>query len=203
MKEITNYKKIESIFKRNDGFVTRKDIDKERIPSWFFSEFVKKNHLRKIAPGFYASDDYAVDDYFIFQMRYPKYIFSGMSALYLHHLTDRIPDDMTVTCPQGYHPSKNPLPCLKVTSISNQELYALGIIEIETMFGNKVSAYDKERAICDLIKYRDEYDGEVFLKAIKTYVNNYLDQMKLFKYAKQMKIEKKVFEIMEVVSNEN
>lgn len=36
MKEITNYKKIESIFKRNDGFVTRKDIDKERIPSWLF-----------------------------------------------------------------------------------------------------------------------------------------------------------------------
>lgn len=71
------------------------------------------------------------------------------------------------------------------------------------MFGNKVSAYDKERTICDLIKYRDEYDGEVFVKAIKTYVSNYLDQMKLFKYAKQMKIEKKVFEIMEVVSNEN
>lgn len=52
-------------------------------------------------------------------------------------------------------------------------------------------------------QYRDEYDGEVFLKAIKTYVSNYLDQMKLFKYAKQMKIEKKVFEIMEIVLNEN
>ncbi len=201
MKEMTNYQKIDAIFERNGGFITRKDIDDEHIPSWFLSDYVKKNNLRKIAPGFYASDEYATDEYFILQMRYPKYIFSGMSALYLHYLTDKIPTDIYVTCPQGYHPSKNRSDSLIVTRISDTDLCSLGISEVETMFGNKVSVYDKERTICDLIKHRDEYDGETFVKAIKNYVNGEANQSKLFRYAKRMKIEKKVFEIMEIVAS--
>ena len=203
MKEKNNYKAIEKIFKRNNGFITRNDIDQENIPSWFLSDFVKKNNLIKFAPGFYASNEYVFDEYYILQMRYSKYIFSGMSALFLHHLTDKIPEDIYVTCPQGYHPFKNHLLSLVVTSISNNDLYNLGIIEVDTMFGNKVKVYDKERTICDLIKYRDKYDGETFIKAIKSYVNGKYDQIKLFQYARVMKIEKKVFEIMEIILNEN
>ena len=203
MKEKNNYKAIEKIFKRNNGFITRNDIDQENISSWFLSDFVKKNNLIKVAPGFYASNEYVFDEYYILQMRYSKYIFSGMSALFLHHLTDKIPEDIYVTCPQSYHPFKNHLLSLVVTSISNNDLYNLGIIEVDTMFGNKVKVYDKERTICDLIKYRDKYDGETFIKAIRAYVNGKYDQIKLFQYARVMKIEKKVFEIMEIILNEN
>lgn len=203
MKEMTNYEKIESIFKRNHGFITRKDIDNEKIPSWFLSDFVKKNKLNKIAVGFYASDEYVVDDYFILQTRYPKYIFSGMSALYLHHLTDKIPEDIYVTCPQGYHPSRKHNHSLIINSISNPDLYKMGISEVDTMFGNKVNVYDRERTICDLIRYRDRYDAETFLKGVKTYAKSHLNQIKLFQYAREMKIENKVFEIMKIINNEN
>ena len=136
-------------------------------------------------------------------MRYPKYIYSGLSALYLHHLTDKIPIDLYVTCPRGYHPYRKNLIALSVTYISNNALYNLGITETKTMFGNLIKVYDKERTICDLIKYRDNYDGETFVKAMKTYVKGNIDQRKLFRYAKVMKIEKKVFEILEVMTNEN
>ena len=203
MKETTNYKAIESIFKQNQGFITHDDIVKANIPSWFLFDFVRKNNLKRIVPGFYASDEYIVDDYFILQMRYPKYIYSGLSALYLHHLTDKIPIDLYVTCPRGYHPYRKNLIALSVTYISNNALYNLGITETKTMFGNLVKVYDKERTICDLIKYRDNYDGETFIKAMKTYVKGNIDQRKLFRYAKAMKIEKKVFEILEVMTNEN
>lgn len=71
------------------------------------------------------------------------------------------------------------------------------------MFGNKVKVYDRERTICDLIKYRDKYDGETFVKAMKIYVSSNSNQRKLFRYAKEMKIEKAVFEIMELITNEN
>ena len=71
------------------------------------------------------------------------------------------------------------------------------------MFGNKVKVYDRERTICDLIKYRDKYDGETFVKARKIYVSSNSNQRKLFRYAKEMRIEKAVFEIMELITNEN
>lgn len=203
MKENTNYEKIEAIFSQNNGIISREDIDREKIPSWFLSDFVKKNNLNKIMPGFYASNDYAVDDYFILQKRYPQYIFSGMSSLYLHHLTDKIPETIEVTCPKGYHPSTKKQYSLIIHRITSDELFHLGVYEIETMFGNRVNVYDKERTICDLIKHRDKQDAETFVKAIKAYANGKPDQIKLFHYARKMKIEKKVFEIMEIFTNED
>ena len=203
MKEITNYSKIESIIKTNGGYITREDIDKANIPSWFLSDYVKKNKLIKVAPGFYATENYIPDQYFIIHRRFPKYVFSGTSALYLHKLTDRTPDYIDVTAPQGYNPTRNRIDSLIVHKISNEDLYKLGITEAETMFGNTVKVYDEERTICDAIKYRDKYDAETFIKAIKLYFKKTNNQLKLFKYARAMGIEKKVFEIMEVIVNEN
>lgn len=203
MKEMTKDQIIEGIYQENQGFITRREMDERKIPSWFLSSFVKKKGLKKVAPGFYASPDFAVDDYWLLQIRYPKYIFSGMSALYLHHLTDKIPENIFVACPQGYHPSRKPHPLLVIQSISKEEIYSLGIEEVPTMFGNRVRVYDKERTICDLVKYRDRYDGETFVNAMKAYATGNPDQRKLFRYAKAMKVEKAVFEILELVMNED
>ena len=203
MKEETNYTKLETIFRGNGGFITRQDADEALIPSWFLSDFVRRKGLIKLAPGFYAEADYAPDEYFILQRRYSKYIFSGLSALYLHHLTDKIPVFMEVTSPQGYNPSRQKMGFLSIRRISNPDIYSLGIAEVETSFGHVVRAYDEERTVCDIIKARDRYDSETFIKAIRTYVRNVNNQAKLFEYARAMGIEKKVFEVVEVFANEN
>lgn len=201
MKENTNYSKLKQIFDNNGGYITTEDVRNANISSWFLSDFVKRNSLNKIAPGFYADNSYFPDDYYIIQKRYPKYIFSGMSALYLHHLTDKIPVNIEVCAPQGYNPTRNKIKTLSIRKISNPDVYNLGITELKTTFGNKVKVYDEERTICDLIKYRDRYDGETFIKGIKLYANKSNNQIKLFRYARILGIEKKVFEIMELVNN--
>ena len=201
MEESTNYSLLEKIFKANGGYITREDVNNANISSWFLSDFVKRNNLSKIAPGFYADDDYIIDNYYIIQRRYPKYIFSGLSALYLLGLTDKIPTDIEVSSPQNYHPFRNKIDLLIIHKLSNKNVYELGIKEVKTMFGNIVKTYDEERTICDVIKYRDKYDGETFIKAIKFYVRTINNQSKLFKYARELGIEKKVYEVMEVVTN--
>lgn len=201
MKENTNCSKLERIFKTNGGYITREDIDNANIPSWFLSDFVKKNNLNKIAPGFYANDNFIVDDYLILQRRYPKYIYARLSALYLLGLTDKIPTNIEVSAPQNYHPSRSKVDSLIIHKLSNSNIYELGIKEVKTMFGNIVKTYDEERTICDVIKYRDKYDSETFNKAIKIYIRTINNQSKLFKYARELGVEKKVYEIMEVVAN--
>ena len=203
MKEDTNYSKIERIFKNNGGFITRENIDSANIPSWFLSDFVKKNNLNKIAPGFYADDSYIADEYFILQRRYPKYIFSGISALYLLGLTDRIPTDIEVVAPQGYNPTRKRIDSLTIHRLSNTDIYKFGIKETKTIFGNIVRTYDEERTICDLIKNRNKYDSELFIKAIRSYIKKINNQSKLFKYARILGVENKVFEVMEVVVNDD
>ena len=201
MKENTNYSKIDSIFINNGGYITRENIDNANIPSWFLSDYVRRNKLIKVAPGFYSNESYFIDNYFVLQRRYPKYIYSGMTSLYLHHLTDKIPVDIEVTAPQGYNPSRNKIDNLYIRKISNNSIYNLGITEIENNLGHIIKVYDQERTICDLIKYRDKYDGETFIKAIKFYMRKTNNQNKLFEYARILKIEKKVFEIMEIIIN--
>ena len=203
MKENTNYSKLEKIFKNNGGYITRHDVDSANISSWFLSDFVKRCGLIKIAPGFYAGEEYIVDDYYVLQERYPKYIFSGISALYLLELTDRIPTDIEVCAPQGYNPSRKKLNNLIIHRISDDHIYKLGIKKVVTMFGHVVKVYDEERTICDLIKRRDKYDSELFIKAIKNYINKTNNQSKLFKTARELGVEKKVFEVMEVLINAN
>lgn len=202
MKEI-NYKKIEKILKLNGNYITRKDVDEANIASWFLSDFVKKNKLNKIAPGVYADDSFIVDEYFLLQKRFPKFIFSGMSALYLHGLTDKIVTSIEVTAPQGYNPTRNKLDQVVIHRISNHEIYSLGIVSIKTIYGNDVNVYDAERTICDIVKNRNKYDSETFIKAIKWYVKRINNQFKLFNYAKILKVEKELFEIMEILFGED
>lgn len=69
------------------------------------------------------------------------------------------------------------------------------------MFGTIVKAYDEERVICDLIKYKDNYDSETFIKVIKYYAKTINSLAKLLNYAKKLEIEEKVYEITELLTN--
>ena len=63
--------------------------------------------------------------------------------------------------------------------------------------------YDRERTICDCFKYRSRLDSELFRKAIKAYVVDVNKNLRnLSKYAKEMRIYKKVMEIVEVLIND-
>ena len=201
---MTNIEKIETIIVTNRGYITRKDIDDNNISSWFFTGFIRKNHLVKIDKGFYAKKSWLVDEYLVFQYKYPKYIFSYQCALYLHHLTDRIPFQIEVTGSANYRPMGNKKTNVKKHVEKNDLVYSLGITKSKTDFGYIVNVYDMEKTICDLIKHRKDIDSEIFIKALKLYNNSKLKNThNLFKYAKIMKIEDKVFDIMEIVSNGN
>jgi predicted transcriptional regulator of viral defense system len=198
-----NNKKLEAIYSPKH-YLTSNDVRKEGIPSWFLSDFVKKKKLVKLAPGFYADHDWPIDDYFLLQWRYPKFIFSGMSALYLLGLTEKIVGAIDVTAPFGYHPNRKSIQHLEIHYERHEDRYSFGIVERETIFGNKVMVYGYEKTIVDLIRNRKDYEDEVFIKALKFYVRKKdRDTIKLYEYAKLVNSEKAVFDLMEVLDDEN
>ena len=102
--QVTNEQKLKNMLRMNKGFITRKQVDSHKIPSWFLTDFVRRQGLVKIDKGFYAQEQWIRDDYFVFQYKYPKFIFSDVSALFLHGLTDQLPDYFEVTGPKNYRP---------------------------------------------------------------------------------------------------
>jgi hypothetical protein len=63
--------------------------------------------------------------------------------------------------------------------------------------GTPVKIYDREKTICDMLLHRSKVDAEVFNTAIQRYI---LDpekrEARLMTYAKQLRVEKKVKEVL-------
>ena len=201
--QVKNKKKLDKMLSANGGYITRKQVDNHKIPSWFLTDFVRKQGLVKVDKGFYAQEQWIRDDYLVFQYKYPRFIFSHVSALFLHGLTDRLPDYFEVTGPKNYRPF-SPNPSVAIHTDSRDETYRLGICKIKTSLGHLVECYDTERTLCDIIKNSRKIDAEIYGKALRLYAKSKdKDIRKLLRYAKILKIENKVAELMTVVLNED
>lgn len=194
-----NYnKKISEILKKNKGIIKSSDCKQYKIPKVYLTRMVQNGQLIRYGRGLYVDKTGDYDDYYFFQIRFSKCIYSYQSALFFHELTDRVPFQKEVTLYRGYNPHTIPIDV--ITHFVNGAIYELGIIEMRTQFGNTIKVYDKERTICDLIKNRDDIDVEIFKKAIKNYIDlKNKDLNTLYRYASLLNIEKEVNDILEVL----
>ena len=158
---------------------------------------LNNNDIEKISRGIYLSPSTFEDSYFSFQQKYKKAIFSHMNALYFYGMTEEFPYQYTVTVPQSYHVDTVNEKC-NVFYVSD-DIYEMGVVEVETPSGNKVRAYDKERCICDIIRSKGRMDSEQVKKAMKQYIQSKdKNVVKLSDYAKRMGIIEKVMEMVSV-----
>lgn len=100
---------FKNLAKLGNGCISRKDTIANGIPPVAFTRYVKSKNLVKVEPGVYANKDAIIDELFQLQKRYPKIVYSGISALYLLGLTDRIPDSIEFTIPKDYRIRKEKL----------------------------------------------------------------------------------------------
>ena len=104
-----------------------------------------------------------------------------------------------LTVSSGYNASHLRNRGCKVYTIS-RDVHSLGKTEVTTNFGNKVYAYDVDRTICDIIKYKEKTDIQVFQSALKEYMHSSNKNLpNLMKYAAALGIEGKVRTYTEVM----
>lgn len=186
---------IKQIMNTNNGMISTRMIEPLNISRQYLSIMQNNNDIEKVSRGIYLSPSAFEDSYFSFQQKYKKAIFSHMNALYFYGMTEEFPYNYTVTVPQSYHVDTVNEKC-NVFYVSD-DVYELGIVEIETPNGNKVRAYDKERCICDIIRSKGRMDSEQIKKTIKQYMQSRdKDMAKLSEYSKNMGINKKVMEMV-------
>lgn len=190
--------KIIEKMESSGGIITSEEIRNSNIPTIYLTRLVESGDIIRATRGIYILPDGYYDEYYFFQNRHNVAIFSYVSALYLHDLTDVIPSQKEITVYKGYNPHR--IDEKTRVHYVNKEIYDLGITEIETVFGNVVKVYDLERTICDFVKDRGEIDVELFSKTINSYIRSEKKNlMKLYEYSKKMKIYEKVKEVLEVL----
>ena len=188
---------IESIMKMNNGYITSKELDNYGIHRMYLNIMWKKGIIEKVANGIYIDSKKIEDSYYVFSLSMPNAIYSHMTALYFHGLSIKAPNDKyDITVRKNYNSSH--LKNHEVFYVSD-DIYELGLTEVETPMGNKVKAYDVERCICDIIRSKNRMDSEHVKHSIREYIKRKdKDLVKLSQYAEKMGIKEEVMNYVEV-----
>lgn len=178
----SNIEIITKLMNCNNGYITSKLITELGIHRMYLNLMVENNIIEKVGNGIYLDVTKYPDNYYILNINYQKTIYSHMTALYFHGLSIKAPDsNLDITVPKKYNVKE-----LKKHNVFyvNDDIYNLGLTEVETPMGNKVRCYDIERCICDIIRFKNRMDIEHVKYSVRQYIKRKdKDLVKLSKYA--------------------
>jgi len=196
---LTNKEKLKELIKNSNGVFVSSDLIKYNIHHSALQAFVKEGKLERVAHGVYITPDIFEDSMYVLSQRRKAIIFSHETALFLHDLTDRDPISYSVTVPTGYNTKKLVEEGLTVFSVK-KDLYGVGMVEAQTIFGNNVRTYNMERTICDILRSRNQMDIQIITEGVKRYSKRKdKDLYKLMEYAEKFKVVKIIRSYMEVL----
>lgn len=193
------FEKLDKLVELNNGYLCTSQVIDINVSKTYLAEYVQKRNMQRVAHGIYMSDNAWYDEMYIIHLKNEKVIFSHESALYMHTLIDSEPYTIMLSVPLGYNATHLRKKNYKVFSV-NPKIFTLGLIEKETVYGNKVLLYDMNRTICDTIKNKNSLEIQTFQTALKEYIrckdkniNN------LLAYAQELNITTKVRTYMEIL----
>ena len=167
------------------------------------SNLCNSGYIVRVRHGYYSlAEANDTKEEQLLQTLLPEAIVCVESALFHYGYSDFAPRIWTLAVPRTMTKTKLNMDTIlyKPYYIQNK-LYELGRTFAD-FDGVKLPVYDRERTICDCFKYRTKLDNEIFNKAVNAYVaDDNKNLSNLSKYAKEMKVYKKVMELMEVLLN--
>jgi predicted transcriptional regulator of viral defense system len=197
--KLNDYDVINTMLKKNNGFVTAAQVTAAGIQRRVLGELVAAKCIYRAARGIYALPEAWEDEMFFLQYNFSKGVFSYGTALYLHGMSDRTPLVYTLTFPQGYNATGLKKHNAKAKYVM-PDIYEMGITEKSSPNGNALRVYDVERTLCDIVKGNNTCDIQLVNQAMKAYAESKSkDMAKLVSYAERLRVKSKVLRYMEVL----
>ena len=189
MHDVQYYK---SIFDKYGGMMRTTQLAEEKIFYPQREKLIADGHVEKIRRGYYQwinPDDFSEVGTVI--RLFPDAILSMDTALRYYGYSDRTPGDwhLAVSKDSGKSRFKIDYPFVKPYYVEPAVL-ELGLTT-GTMDGHAIRIYDKDRLICDCLRYRNKMDKEIFNKAIQKYIADPEKSIpKLMEYAGPLRVKK-------------
>jgi len=189
MHDVQYYKRI---FDKYGGMMRTTQLAAEKI---FYSQrekLIADGFVEKIRTGYYQwinPDDFSEVGTVI--RLFPDAILCMDTALRYYGYSDRTPCDwhLAVSKDSGKSRFKIDYPFVKPYYVEPAVL-EIGLTA-GTMDGHAIRIYDKDRLICDCLRYRNKMDKELFNKAIQSYIADPEKSIpKLMEYAGPLRVKK-------------
>ena len=190
---------LDILVKNGNGYLLTADAVNADVSRKYLGKYIKEYNMEYVANGLYLSENGWQDPLFELHIKNKQMYFSHETALHIHGLMEREPNKTEVTVRSNYNATHLRKQKVKVYSVKS-ELFDIGGNTSETNFGNRVSVYDMERTICDIIRYRNQMDVQVFGTAMKEYASSRSKNIaNLGKYAKLFDVQEDVMRYLEVL----
>jgi predicted transcriptional regulator of viral defense system len=197
---MTDPKKIKTIFENNDGIMKTAQLSAAKIYYNDIQNLVKEGYIEKVRQGYYLwTFEKDFSEARIISKLFPDGILCMDTALFYYQYSDRTPLQWDIAVSKDSPKSRFNIdyPFVKPYYVE-PNILELGLTEGE-IDGYPVRIYDKERIICDCIRYVNKMDRETFNKAIQGYLSD--PKMKislLVEYSKKLKVAKRVRDLIGV-----
>lgn len=187
---------------KSGGIIKTADLINAGLTKSDITNLFDNSFIERVKHGYYRLSEANMPEEQILSTLLPEGIVCVQSALFHYGYSDYTPREWNIAVPRTISRSKlkiDEVP-IKAYYIQN-DLFKIG--KTTDDFNEfTLNIYDRERTICDCFKYRNQLDSEIFNKAINAYISdNKKNLANLSKYAKQLKVYKKVTELMEVLLN--
>lgn len=193
MNEIRKQMIRETIMKHNGVMKTSELYEECNLSYFLLDSLVKKGFLKRVKSGYYSlEEDERSEDEKVAAL-FPDAVLCLDSAIYFHGYTKKKPFAWNLAVDKNTSKSRFLLdyPVVVPHYMEERVLY-IGAQDIK-LGDCTMKIYDKDRMICDVLKYESKIDREVFKDALRGYINDKDKNIEnLLSYARERKVIAKV-----------
>ena len=193
-------KRAKEIFEQHGGMMRTSELSHEKIYYADINYLINAGLIEKLRTGYYQwiDPDNQSEAATVIRL-FPDGILCMDTALRHYGYSDRTPVQWHIAVSKYSNRTRFKIdyPFIKPYYVA-PEILEIGLCEQE-IDGNKVKMYDKERVLCDCLRYRNKMDKEIFNKAIQAYVSDTSKSIpKLMEYSVPLRCQKLVKDLIGV-----
>lgn len=191
---------LKDIFDQHNRIMRTHELYEAHIYYNDIQKLIERGIIEKVRYGYYQwIDSENISEAATVTRLFPDAIMCMDTALFYYRYSDRTPLAWHLAISKDSNKSRFRVdyPFIKPYFIE-PAILELGAVDGE-IDSNPVRIYDKERTICDCLRYMGKMDKEIFNKAIRCYVeDNKRNIPRLMEYAKKLRVTNKAKTIIGV-----
>ncbi len=180
-------------FQRRGGILKTTELNELGLSSRQIKRLLDDGVITRIKRGFYELTDYVSREEVIIARLFPQAVIFLESALLHYSYTDRIPLAWQIAVDRYSKTTQYNIDYPLIEPYYLEPKFIDIGVDIIQVDGVKIRIYDRDRTICDVLRYEKKLEKEVFNNAIGRYVKDPKKNIrKLFEYAEIFNIKNKV-----------
>ena len=180
-------------FNKHGGVLKTSELNAIGITSRQIRKLLDQRELSKIKQGYYELSGKVNPEEIIIARLFPEAVIFLESSLLHYNYTDRIPTAWQIAVDRYSEKSQYDIEYPIVEPFYQEpKLLKVGVATMRIK-GVEIRIFDRDRTLCDVMRYERKLEKEVFSNAVMRYIKDPKKNIRhLFEYAEIFNITKKV-----------